>query len=119
MNSETQLKRYLQDPHSVQWGTNDELVQEIHEFYKQLKWSSHDLMEAHERAKDALNYLRKLTESKAEILKYVLKAASEKLTGLEAQVPLHVDDEAASVEPRQPLDALDVACDEAELLSGV
>jgi hypothetical protein len=42
-----------------------------------------------------------------------------RLTGLEAQVPLHVDDEAAVPEPGLAPDAVDVVGGELELAAGV
>ncbi len=58
-------------------------------------------------------------------LKHAMKNTATKVrlqnlrTGLEPQVPLHVDDEAAVLEARQPLDVVDVVHDEVELLPGV
>jgi hypothetical protein len=75
-----QLKTYLRDCYSVQWGTNESLVQEVCQVCEELQWSAYDLSKAHDEAKRAMQHLRMLTESYACRLKYLNEYSAQQKT---------------------------------------
>jgi len=75
-----QLKTYLRDCYSVQWETNESLVQEVCQACKELQWCAHDLSKAHDEAKRAMQHLRMLTESYACRIKFLNECAAEQKT---------------------------------------
>jgi hypothetical protein len=74
------LKTYLRDCYSVQWETNESLVQEVCQACGELQWPADNLSKAHDEAKRAMQHLRMLTESYACRLKYLNEYSAQQKT---------------------------------------
>ena len=81
------------------------------------KWCMLVEMACHPLFREVIDGL--LDEFKPHFLTADERQRRRRLTGLEAQVPLHVDDEAAVPEPGLAPDAVDVVGGELELAAGV